>query len=1103
MNARKIKLPPTLQMLKPYMKRFFAVSAVGALATIGAFVFSAYVAIAAHPAGPAGYWALDDGADPTADLSGHGNDGDVNGGAVFTGAGIAPIPSNVSALTFDGVDDFVEISNDDAVLDVTTPYSLSLWANVTDTATYRPLLFRGATNSNDIEVYVQTVTGDLIVAHNRVNGGTFDFVGFDDPPAGLFHLAVTYDGTNVQAYYNGVLAAVAQESTAVTAPEDTDKNWWIGKVDHSAFGGTNLFKGLIDEVQIYDRVLTSDEIEILSNTGDTLFVDDDGQIGFGSIDCDGVGVGAYTVIQDAIDAASSGDTVQVCPGTYDEQVVIDSKSLTLQGTGTSTTIIKPSSESILTSLYTTGTQAGAFFNGIVIASIIDVRNAGAAGVTIRDLAIDGEMITALPAGAGHVSGIVFGETGGAIDNVLVEDTKFVLPASVRTYSIWLDAIGATPVTVDVTDSTANQYGRNGINARGDSITVSFENNTIIGPGMVGPDQVPNGVLLIAGAGGEVKDNTISANHYTGATFLGSGVLLFQARDGITISGNEIFDTDDAVLLNATSMATIEDNNLHNNVKGIRLEAGAAGNSIGNNLIDTNSLYGIDVDDDPATPGNVALRNAITGNAAGVSNPNASSFDATCNWWGAVSGPGPVGPGTGDSVSTNVTFQPWLTTSDLLNGPCDGPLPDVTVTIVKYVDTVHANAINADNQSFPMQSSWDAENIGAGSGSFSLGPVGFNDPDPYEATTADMTAGADYSTSEDTSGAVVGTACSEGKPFALAGYSTGDTEAEAAANATSSSAILTSITTDKFVIVWNEKCEGTLIVKKVLVNDDGGSAATSTFTFKVNGGSSQAFEADGQNDIAVLPGPYSVVEDAAAGYTTTYSNSANGDANCDNLAVPDSATVICTITNNDTPPPPPAAPPANACDTPLVAPFGYTLINGSVGNDNLAIASFTMFVGNGGNDKVRAFGGSYIICTGTGKDIITLSGTSTVTIDAGSGDNTIAAPVNVVGFIKTGSGKDKIALGSGARTINAGDGKNIVTTTGTGDQDITTGTGDDKVTTGSGNDTISAGSGKNIIVSGAGGDSLTGLGGKDIMNGGPGIDTCDADGGTNIVVNCEL
>ena len=54
-------------MLKPYMKRFFAVSAVGALATIGAFVFSAYVAIAAHPAGPAGYWELDDGADPTAD----------------------------------------------------------------------------------------------------------------------------------------------------------------------------------------------------------------------------------------------------------------------------------------------------------------------------------------------------------------------------------------------------------------------------------------------------------------------------------------------------------------------------------------------------------------------------------------------------------------------------------------------------------------------------------------------------------------------------------------------------------------------------------------------------------------------------------------------------------------------------------------------------------------------------------------------------------------------------------------------------------------------------------------------------------------------------
>ena len=60
----------------------------------------------------------------------------------------------------------------------------------------------------------------------------------------------------------------------------------------------------------------------------------------------------------------------------------------------------------------------------MIASIVDVRNVGTTGVTIKNIKVDGELITSLPVGAGHVSGIVFGETGGIINNVTVEDTTF-------------------------------------------------------------------------------------------------------------------------------------------------------------------------------------------------------------------------------------------------------------------------------------------------------------------------------------------------------------------------------------------------------------------------------------------------------------------------------------------------------------------------------------------------------------------------------------------------------------------------------------------------------------------------------------------------------
>lgn len=92
--------------------------------------------------------------------------------------------------------------------------------------------------------------------------------------------------------------------------------------------------------------------------------------------------------------------------------------------------------------------------------------------------------------------------------------------------------------------------------------------------------------------------------------------------------------------------------------------------------------------------------------------------------------------------------------------------------------------------------------------------------------------------------------------------------------------------------------GTLRVVKNLVNDNGGSADNEDFSFKVNGGSSVSFETDGTNDLTVAVGTYSVVENAASGYTTTYTNSLNGNSNCTNLTVTAGGTTTCTIKNDD-------------------------------------------------------------------------------------------------------------------------------------------------------------------------------------------------------------
>lgn len=92
---------------------------------------------------------------------------------------------------------------------------------------------------------------------------------------------------------------------------------------------------------------------------------------------------------------------------------------------------------------------------------------------------------------------------------------------------------------------------------------------------------------------------------------------------------------------------------------------------------------------------------------------------------------------------------------------------------------------------------------------------------------------------------------------------------------------------------NHRKRGTLIVKKVVVNDDGGTKVASDFSFSVNGAGAVAFEPDGENVMTVDAGTYDVTEPPVDGYETSYDK-------CDDVVVPDGGTATCTITNKDKP-----------------------------------------------------------------------------------------------------------------------------------------------------------------------------------------------------------
>jgi len=85
---------------------------------------------------------------------------------------------------------------------------------------------------------------------------------------------------------------------------------------------------------------------------------------------------------------------------------------------------------------------------------------------------------------------------------------------------------------------------------------------------------------------------------------------------------------------------------------------------------TGNYHGIYVFDTQTTLTGITINfNKIVGNAeCGVSNDGGETVDATNNWWGDASGPsggvadpvtGRIAAGTGDAVSENARFDPWL------------------------------------------------------------------------------------------------------------------------------------------------------------------------------------------------------------------------------------------------------------------------------------------------------------------------------------------------------------------------------------------------------------------------------------------------------------
>jgi hypothetical protein len=195
------------------------------------------------------HWRFDEGSGTIAYDSAGTNDGTIYGATWITG-------QIDSALSFDGVDDYVEV-DDNPSLDITDEITVEAWVKRTPNEHLVVASKRLLANNSGYSCVVDP-DGSL--------GGTvfeqFDHRSTTTIPMDMFnHVAWTYDknaGVS-RLYINGILDSTFFSTASIST---NDQPLQIARVE-SFSSGVVFGSGIIDEVRIYDRALTAEEIEQL------------------------------------------------------------------------------------------------------------------------------------------------------------------------------------------------------------------------------------------------------------------------------------------------------------------------------------------------------------------------------------------------------------------------------------------------------------------------------------------------------------------------------------------------------------------------------------------------------------------------------------------------------------------------------------------------------------------------------------------------------------------------------------------------------------------------------------------------------------------------
>ena len=208
------------------------------------------------PAGLVAWWKMDEaaGSDTAADASGNGNTATLTG---LNPASAWTTGRTGGALKCDGSGG--ALVNDSVSLDgITTGVTIAAWVNRLSATTGFSAVLSRETGTTNGQYYWLGLSGDDAEFY-----GLSGVLSTTTVPMGIWtHMAATHDGTTARIYVNG--AQVTSKSSSDVFKADTSKLTICGNQNDASGAITELWNGLVDDLQLYNRVLTATEIANLA-----------------------------------------------------------------------------------------------------------------------------------------------------------------------------------------------------------------------------------------------------------------------------------------------------------------------------------------------------------------------------------------------------------------------------------------------------------------------------------------------------------------------------------------------------------------------------------------------------------------------------------------------------------------------------------------------------------------------------------------------------------------------------------------------------------------------------------------------------------------------